>query len=163
MQKITPFLWFDGNAEEAMNFYTSVFKDSKIVNVSRYTEAGPMPEGTVMVGEIEILGMEFLLLNGGPEFKFNESVSFMITCENQQEVDYYWDKLTEGGAPSACGWLKDKFGLSWQVTPRRLMELVSDPDRDKAARVMQAMMQMTKIEIPALEEAASASGSAAAR
>lgn len=162
-QKITPFLWFDDNAEEAMNFYTSVFKNSRIVNVSRNTEAAPGPDGAVLVGEIEIEGMRFLLLNGGPIFKFNESVSFMIHCEDQAEVDYFWNKLTEGGEESQCGWLKDKFGLSWQVTPKVLVELLSDPDREKANRVMAEMMKMGKIVIQDLEAAAAGSDKATAR
>lgn len=153
-QKITPFLWFDNNAEEAMNFYLSVFKDSKILSVSRNTDVGPGPEGAVLVCSFDILGQKFLALNGGPMFKFNESVSFMISCDNQEEVDYYWDKLLEGGEASACGWLKDKFGLSWQVTPKRLMELMSSSDPETSGRVMQAMMQMVKLDIPTLERAA---------
>lgn len=153
-QKVTPFLWFDGNADEAMNFYLSVFKDSKCLSESRYSDAGPGPAGSVMVCSFEILGMKFLALNGGPMFKFNESVSFMIDCKDQEEVDYYWDKLLAGGEASACGWLKDKFGLSWQVTPRRLMELMSTDDPEANKRVMQAMMQMVKIDIPTLERAA---------
>ena len=154
MQKIKPFLWFDDNAEEAVNFYTSVFKNSKILETSRYSEEGPGPAGTVMVMSFEIEGQEYLALNGGPHFKFNESVSFMITCENQQEVDYFWNKLTaDGGEESMCGWLKDKFGLSWQVTPRVLMELIHDPNPEKAKRVFKAMLEMKKIDIPTLERA----------
>ena len=155
MQKITPFLWFDGNAEDAMNFYVSVFPNSKILDVSRYTEAGPLPEGTVLVCRFQILGMEFMALNGGPEYQFNNAVSFMIDCETQEEVDRYWKALTaDGGKEIMCGWLTDKFGLAWQVTPRILGELVSDPDREKANRVMKAMMGMVKIDIEGLKRAA---------
>jgi predicted 3-demethylubiquinone-9 3-methyltransferase (glyoxalase superfamily) len=152
-QKITPYLWFDGQAEEAMNFYVSVFKNSEILTVSRYGEGGPGPAGSVMIASFRLDGEEFLALNGGPMFKFTEAVSFLISCESQDEVDYYWDKLTEGGEPSQCGWLKDKFGLSWQVIPTRLAELLQDEDPEKAGRVMQAMLQMTKIEVPKLEAA----------
>ena len=153
MQKITPFLWFDNNAEEATNFYVSVFKDSKILKMSRYSDAGPGPKGSVMVAEFEIQGQKFIALNGGPHFKFTEAVSFVVNCENQEEVDYFWTKLSEGGQPSQCGWLKDKFGLSWQVTPLVLGELMGDKDPEKAKRVMGAMMQMTKIDIGALRRA----------
>jgi predicted 3-demethylubiquinone-9 3-methyltransferase (glyoxalase superfamily) len=155
MKGITPFLWFDTQAEEAMQFYTSVFKNSKVVRVSRYGDAGPGPKGQVMVGEFEIHGQRFMALNGGPLFKFNEAVSFVIHCENQEEVDDYWSKLTSGGGQeSQCGWLKDKFGLSWQVVPTRLSELMSDKDPGRAGRAMQAMLQMRKIDIAALERAA---------
>lgn len=153
IQKITPFLWFDGQAEDAARFYTSIFKNSKIGAMSRYGEGAPLPAGTVMVVEFEIEGMGFLALNGGPEYKFNESVSFMIHCDGQEEVDYYWEKLSAGGQEIACGWLKDKFGLTWQVTPTILMKLVQDPDPAKAQRVMQAMMKMVKIDIPTLQRA----------
>ena len=155
MEKITPFLWFDTQAEEAANFYTSIFKNSKILEVTRTGEAGPGPAGSVLVVSFEIEGKKFIALNGGPVFKFNESVSFMIDCESQEEVDYYWSKLTaDGGEESMCGWLKDKYGLSWQVTPRRLMELIGDPDPERAGRAMQAMMQMQKIDIATIERAA---------
>jgi predicted 3-demethylubiquinone-9 3-methyltransferase (glyoxalase superfamily) len=155
MQKITPFLWFDNNAEEALNFYAEVFKDSKILNVTRAPEGGPQPAGTVMVGSVELAGQKFTLMNGGPMFKFNESVSFMVNCDDQAEVDYFWEKLTAGGGkPVQCGWLKDKFGLSWQITPVALMKLMADKDRAKAGRVFQAMMKMTKIDIGELERAA---------
>jgi predicted 3-demethylubiquinone-9 3-methyltransferase (glyoxalase superfamily) len=152
-QKITPFLWFDNEAEEAMNFYTSVFKDSEVGSVSRYGKEFPEREGSVLVANFKLYGLEFAALNGGPEFKFTEAVSFQIDCEDQDEVDYYWRKLTEGGEESQCGWLKDKFGLSWQVVPSILSKLLGDPDPAKAGRVMQAMLQMRKIEIPKLLEA----------
>lgn len=163
-QKISPCLWFDQNAEEAARFYISVFsqrdsKNSGIGKISRYGKAGfethKMPEGTVMTIEFSILGQTFLALNGGPVFKFNEAVSFIINCDNQEEVDYYWNKLSEGGDEKAqvCGWLKDKFGLSWQVVPKILNELISDPDPAKSGRVMNAMLQMKKIEIDGLQKA----------
>src|SRR5690242_12711206 len=154
MQKITPFLWFDNNAEEALSFYSSVFKNSKVGEITRAPKGIPdVPEGAVLVGSIEIEGMQFTLLNGGPAFKFNESVSFMIHTKDQAETDYFWNKLTEGGEESMCGWLKDKFGLSWQVTPDRLLEMLSDPDREKSSRAMGAMMEMQKIDIAKLEAA----------
>ncbi len=152
-QKITPFLWFDGNAEEAANFYVSVFPNSEITEISRYGEAGPRAAGSVMVVGFRLDGQEFLALNGGPEFTFNEAVSFSIACANQEEVDYYWDKLTDGGEPGPCGWLKDKFGLSWQVNPTVLTEMLQDEDRERADRVMQAMLQMGKIDIATLQAA----------
>jgi len=154
MQKITPFLWFDGQAEEAMNFYTSIFKDSKIGSVSRYGEAGPGPKGSVMVASFEINGIRFTALNGGPQYKFTEAVSFYVDCESQEEVDYYWDKLSAGGTIQQCGWLKDKFGLSWQIIPSALPRLLSNPDPQKAGRVMRAMLQMKKIDVATLEQAA---------
>ena len=155
MQKITPFLWFDNQAEEAMNFYVSIFKNSKVGTISRYGDAGPGPAGSVMVASFELDGMQFTALNGGPHFKFTEAISLYVNCETQDEVDYFWDKLTAGGGqPSQCGWLKDKFGLSWQIVPSALPRLLSDPDRDKANRVMQAMMQMQKIDVAKLEAAA---------
>ena len=152
-QKITPFLWFDNQAEEAMNFYVSVFKNSEVLGVSRYGEAGPGPAGSVMTATFRLDGQEFIALNGGPEFTFNEAVSFSIDCKSQEEVDYYWEKLTAGGEPGPCGWLKDKFGLSWQVNPTVLGELLQDEDPAKANRVMQAMLKMTKIEIAELRRA----------
>jgi predicted 3-demethylubiquinone-9 3-methyltransferase (glyoxalase superfamily) len=154
MQKITPFLWFDGQAEEAMNHYTSIFKNSKVGNVSRYGEAGPGPAGSVLTASFELDGLQFTALNGGPHFKFTEAISLYVNCETQDEVDYYWEKLCEGGQASQCGWLKDKFGLSWQIIPSALPRLLGDPDRQKASRVMQAMMQMGKIEVAKLESAA---------
>jgi predicted 3-demethylubiquinone-9 3-methyltransferase (glyoxalase superfamily) len=155
MPKITPFLWFDNNAEEAAKFYTSVFKNSKMGEVRRYGDAGPGPKGSVMVASFSIEGVEFTALNGGPNFKFNESVSFVVHCKTQQEVDEYWSKLTaDGGQESQCGWLKDKFGMSWQITPERLLELIGDKDPGKSQRAMQAMMQMKKIDIAKIEQAA---------
>jgi len=162
MQTISPFLWFDDNAEEAAKFYTSVFKNSKINKITRYPEEaekqiGREP-GSVMTVEFTLDGVEFVALNAGPQFKFTEAVSFAVMCETQEEVDYYWEKLTaDGGEPGPCSWLKDKFGLSWQVQPRLLIELLGDPDKAKAERVMNAMMKMTKIEIAALKEAAAGS------
>jgi len=159
MKQITPFLWFDDNAEEAVNFYTSVFKNSKIQTVTRYSEAAAKAtgrtKGSLMTAAFELNGQEFIALNGGPQFKFTEAVSFVINCENQQEVDYYWEKLTAGGDARAqqCGWLKDKFGLSWQVVPTILSKLLSDKDAKKSQSVMMAMLQMKKIDIPALEKA----------
>ena len=155
MQKITPFLWFDKQAEEAAQFYVSIFKNSKILNVSRYGDAGPGPKGSVMVVNFQIAGQEFTALNGGPLFKFSEAFSFVVNCENQQEVDEYWDKLTSGGGQeSQCGWLKDKFGFSWQIVPTALAKLMSDKDPANASRVMQTLLQMKKIDIATLEEAA---------
>jgi predicted 3-demethylubiquinone-9 3-methyltransferase (glyoxalase superfamily) len=152
-QPITPCLWFDGNAEEAANFYVSVFPNSEITEVSRYGEAGPRAAGSVMVVSFRLDGQEFLALNGGPEFTFNEAVSFSIASANQDEVDYFWDRLTDGGEPGPCGWLKDKFGLSWQVNPTVLTEMLQDEDRERADRIMQAMLQMGKIDIAKLKEA----------
>ena len=152
--KITPCLWYDTNAEEAANFYVSVFKNSEITEVSRYGEGAPMPEGTVLVVNFRLDGHEFIALNGGPEFKFTEAVSFQIDCKSQEEVDYFWNTLTSnGGEPSVCGWLKDKYGLSWQVVPTILGELLQDEDKEKSNRVMKAMLQMTKIDIAELERA----------
>jgi predicted 3-demethylubiquinone-9 3-methyltransferase (glyoxalase superfamily) len=153
MQKITPFLWFDNNAEEAMNFYVSTFKNSKVLTVTRYGDAGPGPKGTVMTTEFELDGAKFVALNGGPHFKFTEAISFVINCETQEEIDYFWEKLSAGGEKSRCGWLKDKFGLSWQVTPSIMTELIGDKDPEKSKRVMQAMMQMDKLEIEPLKRA----------
>ena len=154
MPKITPFLWFNDQAEEAMNFYVSVFKNSKAGSVTRYGDAGPGPKGSVMTANFQLEGLDFTALNGGPQFPFTEAVSFVVHCETQQEIDYYWDKLTAGGRPSQCGWLKDKFGLSWQVVPDVLPRLLKDPDPRKSQRVMQALMQMTKLDIARLQEAA---------
>ena len=153
MQKITPFLWFNTEAEEAMNFYTSIFKNSKIKGISRYGEAGPGTPGSVMTATFELEGMDFTALNGGPEFKFNESISFLVDCKSQEEVDYFWTRLTEGGEEGPCGWLKDKFGVSWQIVPTALGEMLGDPDPEKSKRVMEAMLKMKKIEIPLLKQA----------
>ncbi|HEX9274655.1 MAG TPA: VOC family protein [Candidatus Binatia bacterium] len=153
MPKITPFLWYDSNAEEAAKFYTSVFKNSKMGKVTRYGDGGPRPKGTVMTASFTIEGEEFVALNGGPIFRFNESVSFVVHCGTQEEVDYFWEKLSEGGQKSQCGWLKDKFGLSWQIVPDALTELATDKDPAKAGQVMKAMMQMSKIDIQKLKAA----------
>jgi len=154
MQKITPFLWYDDKAEEAMNFYVSIFKNSKVLRVTRYGEAGPGPKGTVMTAEFQLEGQEFVTLNAGPRFKFTEAISFVVNCETQEEVDYFWGKLTaDGGQESQCGWLKDKYGLSWQVVPSVLGKMLRDKDAGKANRVMQAMMQMDKIDIKRLKQA----------
>lgn len=153
MQKITPFLWFDNNAEEALNLYTSIFPNSKTVAITRYGPAGPGPEGSVMTASFELEGQEFIALNGGPHFKFTEAISFVVHCDTQEEVDRYWNKLLAGGQESQCGWLKDKFGLSWQIVPRQLTRLIQDKDARKAQNVMQAMMKMRKIIIADLEEA----------
>src|SRR6266446_1555274 len=153
VQKITPFLWFDNNAEEAANFYVSVFKNSKIVSVARYGDAGPGPKGTVMTVAFQLGGQEFVALNGGPLFKFNEAISFVVNCETQKEIDEFWEKLSEGGEKSRCGWLKDKFGLSWQVVPTVLGEMLQDKDPKKSQRVMKAMLQMDKMDIAALKQA----------
>ena len=153
MQKITTFLWFDQQAEEAMNFYVSLFKNSKVLSVSRYPQGGPMPAGTLMTATFQLDGQEFTALNGGPEFKFTEAVSLFVTCETQAEVDHFWDHLSEGGEKSRCGWLKDRFGLSWQIVPTALGELMGDPNPRKAQNVMQAMLQMDKLDIAALQAA----------
>jgi predicted 3-demethylubiquinone-9 3-methyltransferase (glyoxalase superfamily) len=158
MQKITPFLWFDNQAEEAAKFYTSVFKNSKIGKILRYDEASAKaagrPAGSVLTVEFEIGGQKFTALNGGPQFKFNESVSFVVNCDTQKEVDYFWEKLTaDGGQESQCGWLKDKFGVSWQVVPTVLIEMLKDKDSEKSKRVMKAMLQMQKIDIKKLKAA----------
>jgi predicted 3-demethylubiquinone-9 3-methyltransferase (glyoxalase superfamily) len=153
MRKIRPCLWFDGNAEEAMRFYTSVFKNSKVGNVMRYGEAGPGPKGTVMAVTFELDGQEFMGLNGGPHYKFSPAVSFFITCKTQEEVDYFWDKLSQGGQTQPCGWLQDKFGLSWQVVPSALGEMLEDKDAEKSQRVMKAMLQMKKLYIERLRKA----------
>jgi predicted 3-demethylubiquinone-9 3-methyltransferase (glyoxalase superfamily) len=152
-QKITPFLWFDNQAEEAANLYVSIFKNSKVKGITRYGDAGPGPKGSAMVVSFELEGQQFTALNGGPHFKFTEAVSFVVNCETQEEVDHFWDSLSEGGQTQPSGWLKDRFGLSWQIIPTALIELMSDPDREKSSRVMQAMFQMSKIEIAKLREA----------
>ena len=154
MQKITPWLWFDTEGEEAAKFYTSVFPNSRIVDISRYGSAGPRPEGTVMTVSFDLDGQRFVALNGGPEFAFNEAVSFQVACESQDEVDAYWSKLSDGGEEGPCGWLKDRFGVSWQIVPTVLPELLGNPDREKSQRVMSAMLTMKKIEIDELERAA---------
>ena len=157
IQKIKPFLWFDKEAEDAAKFYCSIFKNSKILEVARFPEGGPAPAGSVMIVNFELEGLQFVGLNAGPTFKFTEAISFVVTTETQEETDYYWNQLTaDGGQESACSWLKDKFGLSWQITPRALIELLSDKDAKKAARVMKAMMTMKKIDIAALRRAAAA-------
>ncbi len=153
MQKITPFLWYDNNAEEAVNLYTSVFKNSKIKKVSRYGDAGPGPKGSVMVINFEIEGQDFSAMNGGPTFKFTPAISLMVNCKTQQEVDELWEKLSAGGRTDQCGWLQDKFGLSWQITPTILIEMIADKDPEKSSRVMAAMMKMTRIDIDKLQEA----------
>ncbi|MEW5851587.1 MAG: VOC family protein [Myxococcota bacterium] len=153
MQKITPFLWFNDNAEEAVNFYASIFKDSKVTSITRYGEAGPGPKGTVMSATFQLAGQEFMALNGGPMFKFTEAISFFVNCETQQEVDELWEKLSAGGAKSRCGWLKDRFGVSWQIVPRILGELMGDRDPARARRVMEAMLQMDKLDIKRLKQA----------
>jgi predicted 3-demethylubiquinone-9 3-methyltransferase (glyoxalase superfamily) len=153
MQKITPFLWFDGKAEEAMNFYVSIFKNSKVVHVTRYGDAGPGPKGTVMSATFQLEGQEFFALNGGPQFAFTPAISFFVSCETQQEVNALWEKLSEGGSKDRCGWLRDKYGLSWQIIPTALGRMLQDKDPAKANRVMKAMLQMDKIDIRRLQEA----------
>jgi predicted 3-demethylubiquinone-9 3-methyltransferase (glyoxalase superfamily) len=153
MQKITPFLWFNDNAEEAVNFYVSIFKNSRVLEVSRHGDAGPGPKGTVLTAKFQLDGQDFIALNGGPTFTFTEAISFLVDCQTQQEVDEYWETLSAGGSKSQCGWLKDKFGLSWQIVPRALMEMLRDKDPAKSQRVMQAMLQMTKIDIGVLKQA----------
>jgi predicted 3-demethylubiquinone-9 3-methyltransferase (glyoxalase superfamily) len=157
MQKISPCLWFDTEGEEAAEFYTSIFPNSRIVEVTRYGSAGPRAEGTVMTVDFELDGQKFMALNGGPDFKFNEAISLEVHCETQEEVDKYWSALTaDGGEEGPCGWLKDKYGVSWQIVPNLLNQLIKDPDREKSQRVMAAMLQMGKIEIDELEKAAEA-------
>ena len=156
MPSITPCLWFDTEGEDAAKLYTSVFPDSRIVEIARYGSAGPRPEGTVMTVSFELDGKPFLALNGGPEFTFSEAVSFQVDCADQAEVDHYWERLSEGGEEGPCGWLKDRFGLSWQIVPKALPELLSDPDREKSQRVMAAMLKMGKIEVAELERVAAA-------
>ena len=157
MQKITPFLWFDNNAEEAVNFYTSIFKNSKILKVAKYGEAGAKasgrPKGTVMAIEFKLNGQEFTALNGGPIFKFTEAVSFVVNCKTQKEIDYFWEKLSKGGQEVQCGWLKDKYGLSWQIVPDILVKLLQNKDANKSQKVMRAMLEMKKIDINALKKA----------
>jgi predicted 3-demethylubiquinone-9 3-methyltransferase (glyoxalase superfamily) len=153
MQKLSTCLWFDGKAEEAMNFYTSIFQDSTKGTISRYGDGAPMPKGTVMTANFEILGHEFMALNGGPQFSFTPAISLMVYCDTQEEIDEYWKKLSEGGGEVQCGWLKDKFGLSWQIVPTVLAKLMSDKDPAKTQRVMQALLQMTKLDIQKLQQA----------
>jgi predicted 3-demethylubiquinone-9 3-methyltransferase (glyoxalase superfamily) len=153
MQKITPFLWFDSQAEEAMNFYISIFKNSKTMTIARYGDAGPGPKGSVMTAAFQLEGQDFVALNGGPQFKFTPAISFVVNCETQQEVDELWEKLSLGGKKDRCGWLTDKFGVSWQIVPTILSKLLQDKDAEKAKRVMQAMMQMDKLDIDRLKQA----------
>jgi predicted 3-demethylubiquinone-9 3-methyltransferase (glyoxalase superfamily) len=152
-QKITPFLWFNNNAEEAMQFYTSVFKNATIENVSRYGKGGPGPEGSVITGTFQLEGQKFMALNGGPQFNFTPAISFFVNCETQAEIDELWDKLSEGGSKGRCGWLQDKFGVSWQIVPTLLGKLMQGPDRARAANVMQAMLQMNKLDMAVLQQA----------
>jgi predicted 3-demethylubiquinone-9 3-methyltransferase (glyoxalase superfamily) len=153
MQKITPFLWFDDKAEEAANFYTSIFKNSKILNIARYGEAGPGPKGTVMTVTFQLEGQEFMALNGGPHYTFSPAISLFVNCETQAEVDELWEKLSAGGREDKCAWLQDKFGVSWQIVPKALLELIQDKDLAKSQRVFKAMLKMTKIDIEGLERA----------
>jgi predicted 3-demethylubiquinone-9 3-methyltransferase (glyoxalase superfamily) len=150
MQKITPFLWFNDNAEEVVNFYVSIFRNSRIVSMSRYPEGTPGPAGKVMTATFQLEGQEFIALNGGPEFKFNEAISFFVNCETQEEVDRLWDKLSEGGEKGQCGWLKDKYGVSWQIVPTTLGQMLQDQDPQRSQNVMQAMLKMTKIDVETL-------------
>jgi len=160
MQKITPFLWFDRNAEEAVNHYVSIFKDSRVLGTTRYGDAGPGPKGSVMTIAFQLEGQDFVALNGGPLFQFSEAISLVVRCESQEEVDAFWERLSAGGKTGKCGWLKDKFGLSWQVVPNALIELVGNADAEKSARTMQAIMQMDKIDIARLKRASERPGAA---
>jgi predicted 3-demethylubiquinone-9 3-methyltransferase (glyoxalase superfamily) len=153
MQKITPFLWFDGKAEEAMNFYVSIFKNSRVGSITRYGDAGPGPKGTVMIATFQLEGQDFIALNGGPQYTFTPAISLFVDCKTQQEVDDLWEKLSAGGRTDRCGWLSDKYGLSWQIVPSALRELIADKDPEKSKRVMMAMLQMTKIDIQGLRQA----------
>ena len=153
MQKIIPFLWFDHQAEEAMKYYVSIFKNSKVVSVARYGDAGPGPKGTVMMATFQLEGQEFYALNGGPKYRFTPAISLFVSCETQEEVDRLWEKLTEGGRADQCGWLQDKYGLSWQIIPTILGKLMSDPDPKKSQAVMKAMLQMAKLDIARLKQA----------
>jgi predicted 3-demethylubiquinone-9 3-methyltransferase (glyoxalase superfamily) len=154
LQKIVPNLWFDTEGEEAAEFYVSVFPNSRVITVARYTEAGPREAGTVMTVEFELDGQRFVAINGGPDFQFSEAVSFQVTCADQEEIDYYWERLTDGGSEGPCGWCKDRFGLSWQVVPDGMDELFSDPDQSRATRAMETMFTMRKLDIAALQAAA---------
>jgi predicted 3-demethylubiquinone-9 3-methyltransferase (glyoxalase superfamily) len=154
MQKITPFLWFDGHAEEAMRFYLSIFDDAKVLSISRYGDAGPGPKGSVMTASFQLAGQTFIALNGGPAYTFTPAISFVVNCESQEEVDRYWSRLVEGGKPVQCGWLVDQFGVSWQIVPTVLGQLLQDPDPKRAQRAMQAMLGMQKIDIAGLKRAA---------
>ena len=153
MQKITPWLWFDAQAEEAANYYTSIFKNSRVLDVQRHGEAGALPAGTVMTARFELEGQEFVALNGGPQFTFTEAISFQVSCRTQDEVDELWDRLSDGGEQGPCGWLKDRYGVSWQIVPIALYELLNDPDPERSNRVMKAMLGMSKIEIRGLKDA----------
>ena len=153
MQKITPFLWFDGKAEEAVNFYVSIFKNSKVGSITRYGDAGPGPKGTVMIATFQLEGQDFVALNGGPQYSFTPAISLFVDCKTQEEVDDLWNKLSQGGKTDRCGWLRDKYGLSWQIVPSTLRELLADKDPEKSKRVMKAMLQMTKIDIQGLKQA----------
>ena len=153
MQKVTPFLWFDGNAEEAARFYVSVFRDAKIKGIMHYTEAGPKPKGLVLTVTLELFGQDYVFLNGGPQYTFTPALSFMVTCKDQEELDSYWNKLADGGKPIRCGWITDKFGVTWQITPSILMGMIQDKDSARAARVTRAMMGMVKLDIAALKAA----------
>jgi predicted 3-demethylubiquinone-9 3-methyltransferase (glyoxalase superfamily) len=153
MQKITPFLWFDNHAVEAVNFYSAIFNNSRIIEITHYEEGAPFPKGSVMTVRFSLDGQEFVALNGGPQFNFSPAVSFVINCDSQEEVDEFWEKLSAGGETLPCGWLRDKFGLTWQVVPRILLEMLNDPDSNRAQRVMMAMLQMTKIDIERLQQA----------
>jgi predicted 3-demethylubiquinone-9 3-methyltransferase (glyoxalase superfamily) len=154
MQRITPCLWFDTQAEEAATFYTSIFRNARILQVARYGKAGPRPEGLVMIVKFELDGQEFTALNGGPEFTFDEAISFQVSCETQDEVDDFWSRLSEGGEEGPCGWLKDRYGVSWQIVPTRVIELLADPDPEKSQRAMRAVLDMKKIDIATVEQAA---------
>ena len=154
MQKITPFLWFHDNAEEAVNFYLAIFKNSKISTITRYGEPGPGPQGAVMTIAFQLDGQEFVALNGGPAYTMTPAISFVVNCDTQEEIDYYWEKLSAGGEKVQCGWLQDKFGVSWQIVPPILIELINDPDKAKSERVMQAMLKMIKLDINAIKDAA---------
>ena len=153
MQKITPFLWFDGKAEDAVNFYVSIFKNSRVGTITRYGDAGPGPKGTVMIATFQLEGQDFIALNGGPQYTFTPAISLFVDCKTQEEVDDLWNKLSEGGKTDRCGWLRDKYGLSWQIVPSTLRELLADKDPEKSKRVMKAMLQMTKIDIQGLKQA----------